>query len=349
MKSPVLGITLGDINGIGPEITFSALRRRPVPVRRARFVVIGDATLIGAWAHAAGMTLPPCWRPGRPWPGKTGLARWSPGENSRRPPAVRPGRVTGAAGRLAGEALLAAADACRKGALAGMVTAPVCKQSLQRAGYDVPGQTEWLAALSGTRRFGMLLAGGGLRVVLATRHLPLESVPQAVTRRGIMEAAELLSDALKWMNIPNRRLGICALNPHAGDGGILGDHDQRVVRPAVRALQRKGIDAQGPIPADVIFYQARTGRYGGVVALYHDQGLAPLKMIAFRDGVNVTLGLPFVRTSPDHGTAFDIAGKHRADYRSMTAAIRLAVDLVHRANPWHPQKRPDPPATRDTR
>ncbi len=336
MKPPVLGITLGDINGIGPEITFAALRRRPVPAARARFVVIGDATLIATRTSAAGMVLPPSWCPGQPWPAKTALAQWNPVSDDRRAPVVRPGRVTAAAGRSAGQALLAAADAIRRGALAGMVTAPVCKQSLQLAGYAVPGQTEWLAELSGTRRFGMLLTGGCLRGVLVTRHLPLDAVTQAITRKRVMEAAELLSDALKWLRVSHRRIGVCALNPHAGDGGMLGSQDQRVVRPAVRVLQRKGINVEGPIPADVIFHQARSGRYGGLVAMYHDQGLAPLKMIAFRDGVNLTLGLPFVRTAPDHGTAFDIAGRDQADHRSMTAAIRLAADLVHRKNPWHP-------------
>ncbi len=340
MKPPVLGITLGDINGIGPEITFASLRRRPVVAGRARFVVIGDAAIVAAGACAAGMPLPPVWCPGQPWPGRASVAYWNPDSGGRRPAVVRPGRVTAAGGRLAGQALLAAADAIRQGAMAGMVTAPVCKESLHRAGYEVPGQTEWLAELSGTRRFGMLLVGGCLRVVLVTRHLPLAAVPLAVTRHAVTEATELLSVALEWLSVANRRIGVCALNPHAGDGGILGDEDKRVVRPAVRALQRKGLNVEGPIPADAIFYQARTGRYGGIVAMYHDQGLAPLKMMAFREGVNITLGLPFVRTAPDHGTAFDIAGRKRADHRSMTAAIRLAVNLVHRRNPWHTEKRP---------
>ncbi len=339
MKEPILGITLGDVNGIGPEITFAALRRRPVRAGNVRFAVIGDPAVIAAAARNAGMRLPPSWSPGHPWPGKATVAQWDPSPAGQRPVAVRPGRVTRAAGRAAAQALCAAAEAAREGVIAGIVTAPVCKESLHRAGYRVPGQTEWLAEASKTRRFGMLLTGGGLRVVLVTRHLPLAAVPRAVTRRAVTEATELLSVALQWMEIPDPRIGVCALNPHAGDGGILGSEDQRVIRPAVRALQRKGIAAEGPIPADAVFHMARSGRFGGIVAMYHDQGLAPLKLHAFSEGVNVTLGLPFVRTSPDHGTAFDIAGRNRADHRSMTAAIRLAAKLVQQPNPWLPKRR----------
>ncbi len=334
MKEPILGITLGDVNGIGPEIIFASLRRRPVPAGRARFAVIGDDAVIANAARNAGMRLPPSWAPGRPWPGKTSVVCWDPAPSEKRPLPVRPGRVTPAAGRAAGQALCAAAAAACEGVIAGIVTAPVCKESLHRAGYTVPGQTEWLAEISGTRRFGMLLVGGSLRVILVTRHVPLAAVAQAVTRRAVTEATELMAMALQWMQIPNQRIGVCALNPHAGDGGIHGDEDQRVIRPAVRGLQRKGIHAEGPIPADAVFHMAKSGRFGGIVAMYHDQGLAPLKLHAFSEGVNVTLGLPFVRTSPDHGTAFDIAGKNQADHRSMTAAIRLAVELAQRPKPW---------------
>jgi 4-hydroxythreonine-4-phosphate dehydrogenase len=202
------------------------------------------------------------------------------------------------------------------------------------AGIPFPGHTEMLAALTGTRRFAMMLAGGGLRVVLATRHLPLARVAKAVTADAIREAAELTVESLPWLGFPEGRIAICALNPHAGDGGLLGSEERTVIGPEIRALRRRGYPVDGPVPADVVFYQALQGRYAAVVALYHDQGLGPLKMLAFDSGINVTLGLPLVRTSPDHGTAFDVAWSGKASPGSMIEAVRLASRLARRPNPW---------------
>lgn len=330
---PLLGITLGDINGIGPEIVFAALNHPATRNRRVRIAVIGNSAVIRQGASDAGLPLPPEWMPSQPWPANTRVVQWDPAP-SRRPPKIESGKVTAAAGKIAAEALEAAANAACRGLVKGIVTGPVCKQSLHLAGHRVPGQTEWLADLSGATKVGMLLVGGYLRVVLATRHLPLAKVPAAVTGKSVSEAIELLSAGLQWLGVANRRMGVCALNPHAGDGGILGVEDQEIIAPAVLALQSRGLTVEGPIPADVIFHLARKGRFGGIVAMYHDQGLAPLKMASFSSGVNITLGLPFVRTSPDHGTAFDIAGRKSADPRSMVAAIGMAVRLVNRPNPW---------------
>jgi 4-hydroxythreonine-4-phosphate dehydrogenase len=195
-----------------------------------------------------------------------------------------------------------------------------------------------IAELTGTQRYGMMLMGNGLRIMLATRHLPLRAVADALTKENILEAIELTGEALKWFGLANGRIGVCGLNPHAGDGGALGDEELTIIAPAIEAARAKGFNAIGPVPADVIFFQcletncvgAQKG-YDAVVAMYHDQGLGPLKMHAFDCGVNLTLGLPIIRTSPDHGTAFDIAGKNIASPNSMIAAIETAIALAKRA------------------
>jgi 4-hydroxythreonine-4-phosphate dehydrogenase len=259
--------------------------------------------------------------------GATSRAPWPPGAGGR------------SQGQAAARWIEAAVAGCRRGLFDGMVTGPVSKKSLQLAGLPFPGHTEYLAALTQTRRYAMLLMGGPLRVTLVTRHLPLARVAPALTRSAIMEAAELTEQALRWLGEKNLTIGVCALNPHAGDQGVLGREESTTIIPAIRALQRRGIKALGPIPADVIFHQAIRGKFGAVLAMYHDQGLAPLKMLAFESGINLTLGLPILRTSPDHGTAFDIAGKGIADPGSMIAAIMLAARLARRKNPFLSERR----------
>jgi 4-hydroxythreonine-4-phosphate dehydrogenase len=209
-----------------------------------------------------------------------------------------------------------------------MVTGPITKNLIQQAGYAFAGQTELLAHCAQSERFAMMLAGGPLRVALVTTHLPLARVADAITTRKIRDTIELSADLCRQLGIPTPRIGVAGLNPHAGEGGLLGCEEERVIRPAVQECNGAGIDASGPWPADTLFYRAYHGGYDAVVAMYHDQGLAPLKMIAFDSGVNLTLGLPFVRTSPDHGTAHDIAGQDKARPDSMIAAINLAAKLV---------------------
>jgi 4-hydroxythreonine-4-phosphate dehydrogenase len=189
-----------------------------------------------------------------------------------------------------------------------------------------------IAAMTGCKRYGMMLMGKGLRVMLATRHLPLREVADALTQESIEEAIELTAEALTSFGIPQGRIGVCGLNPHAGDGGALGSEEAELIAPAIQAAQANGLNAIGPIPADVIFFQALKKEYDAVVAMYHDQGLGPLKMHAFDCGVNVTLGLPIIRTSPDHGTAFNIAGQNLADPNSMIAAIETAIELAESSN-----------------
>ena len=213
-----------------------------------------------------------------------------------------------------------------------MVTGPVSKEAIQMAGYPFSGHTELLAQLSHTEEYVMMLAGPRLRVSLVTIHIPLSQVPSAISKERVLKCIEVTERGLKEdFGIASPRLAVAALNPHGGEGGLFGEEEEREIGPAVREAQEKGIEVQGPFPADSLFHEALSGGWDAVVAMYHDQGLIPLKMLHFRDGVNVTLGLPFVRTSVDHGTAFPIAGKGVADPTSMYAAIQMAAQiLTHR-------------------
>lgn len=327
MKQPPLciGITAGDINGIGPEAALKAAygARWPADVRR---VLVGPAAILREQARHFGFPEPAT------RPGATAVSIWDPTPNLRL--RWRPGRLDPAASRAAAGWIASAVAACQRGDLAAMVTAPISKEGFHRAGIDVPGHTEMIAELTGTRRFAMMLYGRGLRVVLATRHIPLKDVPARITRALIVNNVRIADEALRWMGLDRRRIAVCGLNPHAGEGGDIGREEIRVIAPALRALTKKGFDVHGPLSGDTVFHFAAAGEYDAVIAMYHDQGLAPLKLHAFDQGVNLTLGLPIVRTSPDHGTAFAIAGKGVARPDSMIEAIRQAALLARRPNPW---------------
>jgi len=295
-----IGITCGDVNGIGPEISLKAVSSKPW--NGVEFILIGPSAE-GTWKV--------------PSAGK-----------------LTPGKITAEASKTAVAAIERAVRGCLDGELDAIVTAPICKEGLKLAGVNYPGHTEMIAELTGTKRYGMMLMGKGLRVMLATRHLPLRQVADALTKENVLEAIELTGEALKWFGLKNGRIGVCGLNPHAGDGGALGDEEITIIAPAIEAARAKGFNAIGPVPADVIFFQALEGKFDAVVAMYHDQGLGPLKMHAFDCGVNLTLGLPIIRTSPDHGTAFDIAGQGIANPGSMIAAIETAIQLAGVSNPW---------------
>lgn len=333
MKSarPVLlGITLGDPAGIGPEVALKAAYGRRWPAE-LKLILVGSRAVLRRECRRGPWALPPAWSPDSREPAPA-IAGWDPEPGMALPPAT--GRCTARAAQAAVAWIRAATTAAQAGRLQGIVTGPICKEGLAKAGIPYPGHTEMLAALTGVKRFAMMLIGGPLRVVLATRHIPLARVSRSLRSADILEAGGMAAQGLQWLGIGNRSVGICALNPHAGDGGTIGREEHTVILPAIRRLRRQGIDVVGPVPADVIFHQAVRGRYGAVVAMYHDQGLGPLKMLAFDRGVNLTLGLPIVRTSPDHGTAFDIAGRGLADPRSMIAAIQCAFRLARRSNPF---------------
>ena len=230
------------------------------------------------------------------------------------------------AGRAAGQAIEEAARLALSGAVDAIVTGPVHKHALHVAGYRYPGVTEFLAHLGGDVPVAMLLTTGTLRVVLVTTHLALRDVPAHLTTERIVQAGRITADALRrWWGIAAPRLAVCALNPHAGEGGLFGDEDERVLRPAAETL-----GAAGPLSADTVFVKALRGDFDAVLAPYHDVGMTAVKVAGFGTGVNVTLGLPFIRTAPDHGTAFDIAGTGKAEAGSMRAALELAVRLANR-------------------
>lgn len=238
-----------------------------------------------------------------------------------------PGRPTAASARASWDALEEAARLLRKGEIAGVVTGPVSKVGLHGAGFPFPGQTEFFAARSATDNFAMCLTGGPLTVALATIHVPLREVASALSGAEIVRVGRLLRAFLQKRLGREPRIAVAGLNPHAGEHGRFGQEEETIIAPAVAVLAGQG-NFRGPFSPDTIFHRAAAGEFDGVLSMYHDQGLIPLKLLAFDTGVNVTLGLPFPRTSPDHGTAFDLAGTGRPDHRSMLAAIKLAAELL---------------------
>ena len=238
-----------------------------------------------------------------------------------------PGRPTPESARAAWDALEEAARFVQDGTIQAVVTGPVHKEALHAIGFPFPGQTEFFAARSGTENFAMCLTGGPLTVALATIHVPLREVPRLLRTDEIVRVGKLLRDFLRTRLGREPRIAVAGLNPHAGENGRFGDEEETIIAPAVAELAAHG-NFSGPLSPDTVFHRAAAGEFDGVLCLYHDQGLIPLKLLAFETGVNVTLGLPFPRTSPDHGTAFDLAGTGRADHRSMLAAIKLAAELL---------------------
>jgi 4-hydroxythreonine-4-phosphate dehydrogenase len=307
---PRLALTLGDPAGIGPEIALKALAspRRP----DAALSVFGPLAALRERARRFGLRDPESL--------EVRLVD-VPGD------AVPLGVAGPAGGRAAAEAVLAAVREARQGVVDALVTAPLNKEALAAAGYPWPGHTEMLADAAGVSDVAMMFVGGGLRVALLTIHQSLRSVPDAIGAEGISRIVRLVARELPRFRAAGSRIAICGLNPHAGEGGLFGAEERDVIRPAVDALRAEGFDLEGPLPADTVFVRAARGEFDAVVAAYHDQGLIPVKLAAFGHAVNVTLGLPFVRTSVDHGTGFDIVEKGVADEGSLLAAMALAAEL----------------------
>lgn len=328
-----IGITIGDINGIGPEVALKAVGNYRW-LADVRFVFIGSERVVRE--QASDMKIPVS-RKIEFWNVEQAFLSARSGKGRlESPPHIKwqPSKVRVDASRLAEKSIRRAVEGCLSGELDAMVTAPISKEGFHKAGIDMPGHTEFLAELTHTKNFGMMLMGGGLRVMLVTRHIPVSAVPAALTRKNIREAIELTGEALRLFGIKKGRIGVCGLNPHAGDGGVIGREEIELINPAIRAARKKGFNVSDAVPADTIFYQALDGQYDAVVAMYHDQGLGPMKMIGFDEGINVTLGLPIIRTSPDHGTAFGLAGKNQASAKSMKNAIALSIELAGKKNPW---------------
>jgi 4-hydroxythreonine-4-phosphate dehydrogenase len=329
---PTIAITAGEPAGIGPELVAMLAGRHREHAFPARLVVIGDRELlaqraarIGVAAHYAEYDVASFGPPGG------AVEVWH--QPAAAP--VTPGHPDPTNAHSVRTMLTRAADACATGAFAAVVTAPVQKSVMQDAGIVFSGHTEFFAEHTHASRVVMLLVGGGLRVALVTTHLPLAAVPAAITRDAVAGTIAILADGLgDLFRIQAPRIAVCGLNPHAGEGGHLGREEIDVIAPAIAAVRAQGIAVDGPLPADTVFAPGIAQRFDAIVAMYHDQGLPVLKAASFGHGVNVTLGLPFIRTSVDHGTALDLAADadaaRGADPGSLYAAVDLAIELASR-------------------
>jgi 4-hydroxythreonine-4-phosphate dehydrogenase len=286
----LIGVTLGDPRGIGPEVVRKALASKAV--RKACDTLLFGDTVYFDWKRARKLTPLQC-------------------------------------GKISGYCIEQAARSAMRGSIDAIVTGPISKEHLNRAGYKYPGHTEFLAHLSHVNEVRMMMAGPRLKTVLVTIHEPLALVARKITAARILKTIEITHDGLKrWFGIKKPKIAVAALNPHAGESGMFGDEERRVILPAVKKAAVLGWNVSGPYPADTVYHRAVKGEFDCVVSMYHDQGLIPVKLLHFEDAVNITLGLPYLRTSVDHGTAFDIAGKNKADPSSMIAAIVTAAELV---------------------
>ena len=325
---PTIAITLGDPAGIGPEVIVKALAD-PVLRHRARYVIFGMNELLHYAADVAEFDVF-WWRAQyngrlRSFPHDVVVVDYD--QYSMLGSAIR------SPSKMGGEAsmrfCLDAIEAANKKMVDAVVTAPIAKESWKLAGYHFPGHTELFAHKTNTRRYNMMFTGGPFKVVLATVHIPLMGLWGRLNIGAVFQPIELMHQAMvEWFGIPKPRIAVCGVNPHASENGQFGDEEERIISPAILMAREQGIDATGPYPPDTVFMRARDGQFDAVVAMYHDQGLIPVKLLAFDQAVNVTLGLPIIRTSPDHGTAFDIVGRNRANPGSMRAAIQLAIDLA---------------------
>jgi 4-phospho-D-threonate 3-dehydrogenase / 4-phospho-D-erythronate 3-dehydrogenase len=326
-----IGITLGDATGVGPEVALKAAAAEATS-GDTRFLLIGDEAQVRRCNRQLGLNLPLETFAGTDRPGRFHVC--NPLQQPL-PESLSPGAPEAANAAIA--SLKEAAQRCLRGELDAMVTAPVNKESIVRAGHRFVGQTEFLTGLARAERTVMMLLGHDdrnrwLRVALATIHIAIREVPLRLSADNILLAIERASGACKDLGLPRRHVAVCGLNPHCGEGGQFGDEEPKVIEPAVATARERGFEVTGPLSGDTVFHHALQGDYDAVVAMYHDQGLAPLKAVAFDTGVNWTLGLPFIRTSPDHGTAYNIAGRGIANPSSMVAAIRLAKQLARRRN-----------------
>jgi 4-hydroxythreonine-4-phosphate dehydrogenase len=325
---PLLAITLGDPAGIGPEVILKALAH-PSVFATCRPLVIGDRRILARAAGWLGQA-PPHFTP----VDAPGAGTFAAGTvplldlNNADPAAIPPGQVSAAAGRAAVEAVFRACDLALAGAVDAVVTAPLNKEAMHLAGFRYPGHTELLAERTGAQRVSMLLVGPKLRVVHVSTHVALAEAIRRVQRGRVLEVIELAHRSCRALGIASPRIAVAGLNPHASEGGLFGDEEARAVVPAIADARSRGLDVSDPLPPDTVFLRAVKGQFDIVVAMYHDQGHIPMKLLAFDSGVNVSMGLPIIRTSVDHGTAFDIAGTGKASEESLLAALEVAVQMV---------------------
>ncbi len=320
--SPPIALTMGDASGIGPEIVAKLLEQGG-----KRVVVFGSFVVMQDIVRRLGLNIA-VRRIDTP-----DTAQFQPGvidvvecTSIVEPPPI--GQVSAISGQAAFDAIVAAIAAAKSGAVSGIVTAPINKEAMSTAGIRYPGHTEILADFGGAKRVAMMLANDDIRTVLVTIHTSLRKAIEQGDFDAQLSAIRLAHEGGRALGFAAPRVAVAGLNPHAGEGGLFGDEEIRIIRPAIEAARAEGIDASGPHPGDTVYMQARMGRFDVVVAQYHDQGLIPVKYLGLEKGVNITLGLPFVRTSPDHGTAFDIAGQGIAEHASLETALAYAMRLV---------------------
>ena len=318
-----IAITMGDPGGVGPEVIARALVRDDVRAA-CTAVVVGDAAVMNVAAHSAGLSLrfaaptaPATQLP----PGAVPVVECHPAPSAGYPV----GRVDAVNGHAAFAWICAGVNMVRNGEADALVTAPIAKEAMFAAGFTFPGHTELLSELCGGCEVRMMLAGGGLRAVLETIHVRLASVPGLITTESLIRTIGITAEWGTRHVTPRPRIAVCGLNPHAGEAGHFGTEEADTILPAIDEARERGHDVSGPYPADTVFHRMRQGEFDFVVAMYHDQALIPVKTLDFHGGVNITLGLPIIRVSPDHGTAFNIAGRGRADASSMAAALLHAA------------------------
>ncbi len=344
-ETPRIGLTLGDVNGVGPEVTVRAMLDGGV-TNSCRPVVVGSAAVVQQALRLIGSNIPVISLPSADAAVAAGtIGCWTPEGVAE--PEIKAATITADAGRFAHDCLRAAARAARAGQLDAICTAPLNKAALAAAGIEFPGHTEILADEFGIDEFAMMLYltepalrpvrtligagaadGCGLAIAHVTLHTAISRVPSAITRDGTVGSARLVHGFLRRLGLSEPRIGVCALNPHGGEGGLFGSEEQTIIAPAVREAAERGLNVSGPHPTDTLVRRAVRGEFDGLVAMYHDQGHIPVKLIGFDTAVNVTLGIPITRTSPTHGTAFDIAWQGRANSRGMIEAIVVAAQLA---------------------
>jgi 4-phospho-D-threonate 3-dehydrogenase / 4-phospho-D-erythronate 3-dehydrogenase len=325
---PILAITLGDPAGVGPEIILKALWRKEV-FERCRPLVIGDGRLLeraSFWLGCDPLQIEAVVSPadGAYLPGTISLLDLHNCEPSLCPV----GQVSALAGKAAVEYVFTACDLAISNAVDAVVTAPLNKAAMNLAGFHYAGHTELLTERTGAPKVSMLLVGPKLRVVHVSTHVSLQDATRRVTKERVEEVIELAGKSARALGIPQPRIAVAGLNPHAGEGGLFGDQESKEIVPAIAAARQKGWQVSDPQPPDTVFLRAVQGEFDIVVAMYHDQGHIPMKLLAFDEGVNVSIGLPIIRTSVDHGTAFDIAGTGKARENSLLAAIDVAIAMV---------------------
>lgn len=319
-----IAISIGDFNGVGPEVIIKTLRRGDL--QNFTPVVIGCASIIDEYLallktdlsyHVAAS------------PDQIKESEVNILQIADEPVEVKPGKLTPVAGKLAMEAVEKGIELCQTQQADALVTAPISKEAIHKAGYQVPGHTEFLAEKTGSADFMMMLVSGSLRVGLATVHVPLMQVPSLLNEEEIIRYLHIMNRSLHTdFGITEPEIAILGLNPHAGDGGVIGSEETEYITPAIQKMQFDGLNVKGPFPADSFFGSGRYKAFDGILAMYHDQGLIPFKTLSFGKGVNFTAGLPIIRTSPDHGTAFSIAGKGKADEGSFSSAFTLAKEMA---------------------